>query len=244
MNAQAQELNEQHRIEVYSADEKCGMQALERAAPDLAATPGHIRRRECNYVRHGTQTLIAGLHLASGRVLASVDDTRTEKDFESFIAWVVRQTATSSKLVFVLDQLNTHKSESLVRLVARLNGDTQDLGIKGRRGILKSMATRMTYLQGPPLKRPEDQTQRVRIVYVPKHCSWLNVIEGWFSALQNRLLKLLSCKSTDELADKVVDYVKYYNEKWAKTINWSTVKKADIDELVRKTKVIITKLNG
>ena len=231
-------------IEVYSVDEKCGIQALERAAPDLPLAIGHIRRRECNYIRHGTQSLIAALHIATGQVWASIDQTRTEADFVDFIEWTMADLTANQKAVFVLDQLNTHKSESLVRLMARLNGDTQDLGRKGKSGILKNMASRMAYLQGEPLDRMQEQTQRIRFAYTPKHCSWLNVIEGWFSSLQSRLLALANCKSIHDLADKVLQYVEYYNEKWAKQINWTKIKKADIDELIAKTKRLVTKLSG
>jgi hypothetical protein len=69
-------------------------------------------------------------------------------------------------------------------------------------------------------------------------------VEGWFSGLQNRLLILLSCKNTGELADKVIEYVTYYNEKWARKINWMKVKKSDIEELISKTKRLVTKLSG
>ena len=220
------------------------MQALERAAADLPPAKEHIRRRECNYIRHGTQTLIAALHVATGHVIASVGQTRTECDFEDFVKWVVGNLEPDEKAVLVLDQLNTHKSESLVRLVAKINGDKQDLGRKGKQGILKSMISRMEYLEGNYPSVMSKQKRRLRIVYTPKHCSWLNVVEGWFSGLQSRLLKLLSCKNTEMLADKVIEYVIYYNEKWAKMINWSKVTKADIDILIAKTKSLVTKLSG
>ena len=244
LNGLAGELGEQHDIELYSADEKCGMQALERTAADLPAAPAHVRRRECNYIRHGTQSLMAALHVASGEVCASIGQTRTESDFVSFIEWVMAELPPQKKAVFVLDQLNTHKSESLVRLMARLNGDEQDLGQKGKSGVLPSMVTRMKYLQGPSLDDVRSQSQRIRFVYTPKHCSWLNVVEGWFSGLQNRLLSLVSCQSVTELADRVLEYVAYYNENWAKKINWRKVKKADIDLLVKKTRKLVTKLTG
>jgi len=93
---------------------KCGMQALERAAPDLPAARAKYAVGSVTTSRHGTQSLMAALHVATGRVSASIDQTRTESNFVSFIEWVVGQTASSEKIVFVLDQLNTHKSESLV----------------------------------------------------------------------------------------------------------------------------------
>jgi transposase len=244
LNGLADELSRNHNIEVYSSDEKCGMQALQRAAPDLPAAPGHHRRRECNYIRHGTRTLLAALHVASGQVSGSVGPSRTEADFVAFIEWVFLSAEPEQKFVFIVDQLNTHKSAGLVRLAARLNGDDQPLGHKGRSGILKSMPSRMKYLQGRVLTDPRQQQQRIRYVYTPKHCSWLNVVEGWFSALQNRLLSLLSSQSVDDLADKVIEYLNYYNDKWAKGINWLKVKKKDIDRLVEKTKKLVTILGG
>lgn len=220
------------------------MQALERAAPDLPIGKSHVRRRECNYIRHGTQTLIAGLHIASGHVSAVVGDSRTEDDFVNFIEWVIKCAEPEEKLVFILDQLNTHKSESLVRLAARINGDEQWLGVKGKSGVLKNMESRMRYLEGEQPKHPSEQRRRLRIVYTPKHCSWLNVVEGWFSGLQSRLLSLLSCQSTEELSDKVLEYADYYNENWAKQINWLKTKKSDIQTLIEKTKRLVTALSG
>lgn len=220
------------------------MQALERAAPDLPAAQGHVRRRECNYIRHGTRALMAALHVATGHLSGSVGPSRTEEDFVEFIDWVVQAAGPEEKFVFIVDQLNTHKSEGLVRLIARLNGDDQPLGVKGRSGILQSMSSRMKYLEGEPIIDPRQQQQRVRFVYTPKHCSWLNVVEGWFSGLQNRLLSLLSCKSVDDLSDKVIEYVNYYNDNWAKGINWLKVKKADIKQLIEKTKRLVTIFSG
>jgi putative transposase len=48
-----------------------------------------------------------------------------------------------------MDCLNTHQSESLVRLVVELEGLEIDLGVKGKRGILQSMQTRATFLSDP-----------------------------------------------------------------------------------------------
>jgi len=219
---------------VISVDEKCGMQALERAAEDLPTIPGYCRGREFNYIRHGTQTLIAGLEVGTGQTYGQIGQTRTEEDFVEFIEYIIKHEDQDlqSKYVFIVDQLNTHKSAELVRLVAQLNGDHSDLGIKGRKGILKNMNTRMNYLS--------QKGKRVRFAYTPKHCSWLNLIEVWFSQLSKRVLKWGNFKSIEELADKVLAYLNYYNENLAHAFKWSAIKKEEAQEVIRKVRCYVS----
>ena len=157
--AVAPEANGTH---VVSCDEKTGIQALERKQETLPTRAGLIERREHEYARHGTLCLIANFFVATGRVLYStVGLTRTEKDFSDH----VRNTVASdpkAQWVFVVDQLNTHMSEELVRLVAGLCEVGVDLGDKGKRGVLKSMKSRRTFLS--------DASHRIRFQYTPRHC--------------------------------------------------------------------------
>ncbi len=198
---------------VVSTDERTGMQAVERKHPTLPARPGQVERREFEYIRHGTLCLMANFVVATGKVLLpSIGPTRTEEDFEAHI----RQTIDSdpdASWIFVADQLNTHKSEALVRLVAELCGIEDDLGIKGRSGILKSMPSRKEFLS--------DASHRIRFVYTPRHCSWLNQVEIWFSILTRRLLKRGSFASLDELRDRVLAFIKYFNSVLAKPFRWT-----------------------
>jgi hypothetical protein len=176
-------------------------------------TPGKVELREFEYIRHGTQTLIANFEVAQGKLIApSIGPTRTEKDFATHIQRTV-DTDPEAEWVFVVDQLNTHKSESLVCLVARLCNIDQDLGIKGKSGILKSMDTRSEFLR--------DQSHRVRFVYTPKHTSWLNQIEIWFSILVRRLLKRASFVSTEELSERILAFIDYFNNTMAKPFKWT-----------------------
>ena len=198
-------------------------------------------------MRHGTQTLIGGLALASGQVYAQLGDTRTEEDYAAaFIRYVVQEEADPvRRFVFTADQLNTHKSASLVRLLAELNGDsvTEELGVKGKSGVLKDMNTRMAYLERLT-DGPQARARRVRFVFTPKHCSWLNPIEGWFSGLTRRVIQLGSFVSTADLADKILAYVDYFNEQLAHRIDWSIVTKEQIADLVARTKRLVMKLAG
>jgi hypothetical protein len=120
---------------VISTDEKTGIQALERAAPTLPMRPGLVERPEYEYLRHGTQGLIANFDVATGEVVTpTIGPSRTEEDFAAPIAQTIA-TDPEAPWLFIVDQLNIHKSEALVRLVARACGIGDDLGEKEKRGI-------------------------------------------------------------------------------------------------------------
>jgi transposase len=196
-----------------SVDEKTGIQALERLYPTKPTRPGLIERREFEYARHGTLTLIANFEVALGEVIApSLGPTRTEADFAAHIEQTIASDP-EAEWVFVADQLNTHKSESLVRLVAKHCEIADDLGIKGKSGILKSMKTRAAFLQ--------DSSHRIRFVYTPKRASWLNQIEIWFSILVRRLLKRASFSSTEDLRQRILAFIEYFNKTLAKPFKWT-----------------------
>ena len=164
---------------VISTDEKTGMQATERKHPSLPMQPGLIERREFEYVRHGTLCLVANFCVATGQVIApTILPTRTEADFAAHIAQTI-ETDPSARWIFLVDQLNTHMSETLVRHVAAHCGIEADLGEKGKAGILKSKRTRKRFL--------EQADHRIRFIYTPKHTSWLNQVEIWFSILVRRV---------------------------------------------------------
>lgn len=198
---------------VISTDEKTGIQALERLHPTLPARPGKTERVEFEYRRHGTLCLIANFNVATGKaILPTIGPTRTEEDFAAHIGRTI-DTDPDVTWVFVLDQLNTHKSEALVRLVAERCGIEDDLGIKGKEGVLELMATRKTFL--------EDPDHRVRFVYTPRHASWLNQVEIWFSILARRALKRASFNSLEALQQRLVDFIDYFNAVLAKPFRWT-----------------------
>ena len=213
---QAQELREQG-VHLISTDEKTGIQALERIHPDHPMAPGKLELHEFEYTRHGTQALIANFEVATGRIISpTLGDTRTEEDFSAHIRATVA-TDPEGQWVFIADQLNTHQSASLVRLVAELCGVKDDLGKKGESGILHSMACRKAFL--------EDTTHRIRFVYTPKHCSWLNQVEIWFGILSRRLLKRASFASKEELKRRILAFIEFFNRTLAKPFRWTYIGK-------------------
>jgi transposase len=204
--------NERNGIHTVSVDEKTGIQALERDAPTQPMQPGKPERQECFYERHGTTCLFGNLNVATGEIVApKLSATRTEEEFAENIDGIVA-TDPAAGWIFMCDNLNTHQSMTLVLLVAIMCDIPLDgLGKKGKRGVLESQESRRTFL--------EDDSHRIRFVYTPKHCSWLNQIEIWFSGLSRRVLRRGSFRSVAELQAKILEYVAFYNTT-ARPMNW------------------------
>lgn len=211
---QAPQLYSQEHTHTVSVDEMPGIQALERIAKTIPMQPGQPVRIEYEYERHGTLCLIGNWEVALGQMIApTIRETRTDEDF----AWHIHHTVETDPAagwIFIVDNLNTHCSEALVRYVARLEGiDETTLGRKGKAGILTSMATRQAFLSDP--------RHRVRFVYLPKHSSWLNQIEVIFGIVSRRVVRRGNFASLAALKERLLLFIDYFNRTFARPFRWT-----------------------
>lgn len=205
-----------------SNDEMTGVQALERIYPDLPmeeASPetpkGRVVYREFEYKRYGTLSLFINFDVATGKaIFPSYGPTRNEADMAAHIQKLIESDLTATKWHIVVDNLNTHQSESLVRLIAKMEGiDEGSLGIKEKSGILKSMKTRAAFLHDP--------SHKVTFYYTPIHASWMNQVEIFLSILVRKLLKRGNFSSVNDLRDKILEFLEYYNRTMANPFKWT-----------------------
>jgi len=194
-------------------DEMTGLQALERNAPSQAMIAGKCALIEFEYTRHGTLCLIGNFVVTTGELLRpTLGPTRTEADFASHIEQTVAADPEGT-WVFVVDNLNIHGSESLVKLVAKACEVPTALGKKGVRGVLKSVASRQAFLS--------ERSHRIRFVYLPKHSSWLNQIEVIFGVIMRKVIRRGSFTSVVDLRAKLLNFIAYFNRVFAKPFRWT-----------------------
>jgi transposase len=197
----------QHGELVICMDEKTGMQILQRLHPTQLARPGQPEKREHEYIRHGTRALLASFVVPTGEVVWGLGETRTSDDFAAHLLRVVQRFHSWSRLTWVMDNLNTHWSLQACEVLAALNG--RSFGPRA----LKHGRERRAFLSDPDYAH--------RFVFTPKHGSWLNQVELWFSVLARRFLKRGDFASAAEFEERLRRFLEEYNEQQAHPYRWT-----------------------
>ena len=194
-------------IATFSIDEKTSIQARERVRPDLAMVRGIPQRIEHEYIRHGTLCLTAGLDVATGNVRGLITADRPAPVFARFLRELIASVPEAQKIHIVADNLNTHWHHDACAVVAATSDVTYDPDL----------------FQTGPLRREFLMAPRKRVVFhfTPKHASWLNQIEIWFSVLCRKLLNRESYSSLRELRDALRRFISYYNRHLAHPYRWT-----------------------
>lgn len=197
----------QHGELVICTDEKTGMQILQRKYPTRLARPGHPEKREHEYIRHGTRALIASFVVPTGEVVWDLGPTRTADDFAAHLLHVVQRFADWPRLTWVMDNLNTHWSLQACEILAALNGRSFCPRSLQRGWQRKAFLTDPAYAH--------------RFVFTPKHGSWLNQVELWFSVLARRFLKRGDFASAAEFEERLGRFLDEYNAQQAHPYRWT-----------------------
>jgi len=203
---QSPQLQQQGRL-VVCTDEKTGMQILERVHATQLAEPGKPEKREQDYIRHGTRVLTATFVAPSGHIIHDLTDTRTSRDFVAHFRHVCRELP-GVDLDWVVDGLNTHWSLDLCQAVA----EACDVPFDPRQ--LKRGVDRRRFLSDP--------THRPHVFhFTPKHGSWLNQVELWFSVLARRFLARGDFASREEFDRQLEAFLLDYNLHYAHPYRWT-----------------------
>ena len=192
---------------VVCCDEKTGMQVLERKAPTKPAQPGRRERREHEYIRHGTRVLINSLAVATGQIAWTIGTTRTAADFVTHLKQAYQRLPRMKRYDWVMDNLNTHWSLDVCRLVA------QWCKVPFEPEKLKKGGQRRAFLCAP--------SHRHVFHFTPKHGSWLNQAELFFSVLHRRFLARGSFPSAKAFERQLERFLKDYNVRHAHPYRWT-----------------------
>jgi len=197
----------QHGEVVICTDEKTGMQILQRKYPTILVQPGKPEKREHEYIRHGTRCLIGSFIVPTGKVVWDLGVTRTSLDFAAHLAHVAAQFPDHKRFHWILDNLNTHWSLDVCQLMAQFNG------LPFCKRDLRTGQQRRRFLTDPEHKHVFH--------FTPKHGSWLNQVELWFSTLARRFLKRGDFASAEEFVARLTAYLNDHNAHRAHPYRWT-----------------------
>ena len=157
-------------VHVVSYDEKPGIQAVANVADDLPPTREYgTIKRDYEYKRLGTVSLLAGIDLQTGEAMPLVRNSHNSADFIDFLKLLDARYPQGDTIRLVLDNLQVHRAKKVVEYLSTVEG-------------------------------------RFEFVFTPKHASWLNLVESFFSKMTRQMLKNIRVKSKEELIQRIYTY--------------------------------------
>ena len=176
---------EGQEVHVLSYDEKPGIQAVANTAPDLRPEAGGAGdaggaggrgtvRRDYEYRRLGTLSLLASIDLLTGEATPLAGETHKSSDYVEFLKILDGKYPKGDLIRIVLDNVSVHTSAETRRYLATVPG-------------------------------------RFEFVFTPRHGSWLNLVEGFFSKMTRQMLRGIRVSSKDELKERILRYFKEVN---------------------------------
>jgi DDE superfamily endonuclease len=202
----APRLYQQGRL-LICCDEKTGMQILQRKYPTQPVERGKPEKRESEYIRHGTRALITSFAVPTGEVVWDLGLTRTSEDFGRHIGHVATHFRQFEQFDWILDNLNTHWSLEVCEYIAAL------CDVPFEPWLLKTGKQRRAFLTDP--------THAHVFHFTPKHGSWLNQVELWFSVLSRRFLKRGDFTSPEQFEQRLLRFLETYNADYAHPYRWT-----------------------
>ena len=97
---------------LISVDEKTGIQAKSRKHPQIPARPGQDARREFEYVRHGTISIIAAMNVTTGEVIAERITRNDSQTFIAFLAMLHQMIPPHLRIHLIMDNGSSHTSRA------------------------------------------------------------------------------------------------------------------------------------
>ncbi len=97
---------------VLSVDEKTAIAARSRTRPTAPARPGRLARREFEYVRHGTVSLMAALDVHTGEVLGRIINRNDSATFTAFLHEIDQAIHPTAHIYLIMDNGASHVAKA------------------------------------------------------------------------------------------------------------------------------------